>query len=478
MAGIPKTADYDLPGLNVTVNDGGLRVSPPLVGPKLTILGTTSNTALPLNEPVSLTDHKLIGAVLDHPDGTPSEMSLAVGEAIRAGAQNIELVKISEDTGEDATYALEDRFDDLETALDIIKLTPIDVVYCPGAHVDETPTGTNPGGTVRTGFHYLLVDKIYQANKVGNTAIAVLGARAVLEVANDENWTGAPTTRAGELFDDVSATFIREYVYHLTADDQGEDHSAETDLDGFLRGSNEESPGVVDALYDLQAHEEDGSVATDQLGNNVDGGRFLSIVAMAAQVSHPDVSRLAVRLGQAGQTRMNTNGAGSYAGLITTLPPERAPTNRNIAGLISARQMAPGFAETLMEYRYVTALDRAKGYVVAAAVTAAHNAGIYTRSDFVNLTTVRITYAAIDQIRLAGEDFIGGPINPMSMASLKSAISAGLNRMKAHGALRRAAFDILVTPDMQVLGEVSVDLTIVPAFELRVIKVVTSLTKE
>ena len=480
MSPVPKTADYNLPGLGVTINDGGLRISAPLVGPKLTILGTTSNTTLPLNEPVQLTDAKQIGKVLDHPNGTPSELSLAVAEALRAGAQNIEVMKIAEDTGEDpAAYSKEDRWDDLFEALDVLKLTDIDVVHCPGAYVDELPTGTHADHGTRGGFHYLLADKMYQATKQGNTAHAVLGPRPLMAVARAESWSGAPSDRAGELFDDVPVSYIREYVDHLTHDN-GDlfNHTSHTALTNWLRGANEGSPGQVDALYDLWAHDEDGTIAVDNRGNNVDGGAYLSIVAMPARVSHPDVARLAAILGEAGKTDMNTNGAAAYAGLITTLPPHRAPTNRPIPGLFSARVMAAPLAQELMEYRYVTAVDKSRGFVVAAAVTAAYNAKPSVRSDYVNLTTVRIVHAAVDVVRAIAEDFIGTAIEPQNMAALEAAIDQGLNRMKSIGALRRYDLAILTTPDMQVLGEVDVDLTLVPAFELRKINTVVSLARE
>jgi hypothetical protein len=467
--------------LDVTINDGGLRISAPLVGPKLTILGTTSNTTLPTNEPVQLTDAKQISTVLHHPDGTPSELSLSVAEAIRAGAQNVEVMKIAQLSGEDsAVYAIEDRWDDLYEALDILKLTDIDIVYCDAAYVDETPTGSHATYGARGGFHYLLADKLFQATQQGNTAIGVLGPRPLMRVARDETWTGAPTDRAGELFDDVPVAFVREYVDHLTEDASGaeQDHSTHTDLQNWLRGANEGTAGQVDAAYDLWAHDEDGNIATDNRGNNVDGGAYLSIVAMPARVSHPDVRLLANRLGEAGKTDMNTNGAAAYAGLITTLQPHRAPTNRQIPGLFSARVMSAGLAKELMDYRFVTAVDKSKGFVVAAGVTAAYNASRYVRSDYVNLSTVRIVHAAIDVVRTISEDFIGNPIEPQNMAAMEAAVDQGLQRMKGIGALRRYDFSILTTPDMQILGEVDLDLTLVPAFELRKINTIVSLARE
>jgi len=479
---VSKTADYNLPGLDVTVNDGGLRISPVVSGTKLTIVGTTTNALLPINEPVQLMDAKLIASALDHNDGTPSELTLAVAEAIAAGARNIEIMRIASVSGEDPLlYPVIDRFDDLEEALDILKLVPVDIVHLAGAYVDEDVTGTSAySGAARKGFHYLLADKLYQANKQGNTAIGVLGVKPMMQVADEESWDAdVPTNRAEQSFNEPKVAYVREWVDHLS-EDSGVlvDHSSETLLSGFLNGAAETSPGVVSSSYDLYAKDTSGSTATDFLGNNVDGGQFISIVAMAARVRHPDVARLAVRVGQEGNSDMNTNGAASYAGLITTLDPHFAPTNRIMGGVFAGRQMAAGLAEELMEYRYVTALDRPKGYVVAAATTAAYNASKYTRSDFVNLTTVRITHAAMDLVRLAAEEFIGGPISPLRMSAMEGAIQSSMNRLKAEGALRRADFVILTTPDMQVLGEAQIDLTLVPAFELRTVRVVTSLAKE
>lgn len=480
--GVPKTADYSLPGLDVTVNDLGLRISPSISGTKLTIVGTTSNTLLPLMEPVQILDAKLISTAFDHVDGTPSELTLAVAEALAAGARNIEVVKIAEISGEDTgAYTAEDRFDDLEEALDILKLTPIDVVYTPGAFIDDVATGvSNYSAGTRKGFHYLLADKMYQANKQGNTSVAVIGAKPMMQVADEESWDAdVPANRGEQYFDEPKIAYVREWVDHLTADTGVlVDHSTETELIGFLMGSVETSPGVINAGYDLWSYNAAGVIATDFLGNNVDGGQYLSIVAMAARVRHPDVRRLANAVGQAGSSDMNTNGAAAYAGLITTLDPHFATTNQTMGGVFAARQLAAGLATELLEYRYVAALDRPKGYVVAAGVTAAYNASTNTRSDFVNLSTVRITHAALDLVRLAAEDFIGGPINPLRMSALEGAIQSSLNRLKAEGAVRRADFTILTTPDMQVLGEAQIDLIVVPSFELRTVRVITSLAKE
>ena len=45
-----------LPNVKVNLNDMGLKVSPPPAGPKVTLLGTTSNAAIPVNEPFLVTN--------------------------------------------------------------------------------------------------------------------------------------------------------------------------------------------------------------------------------------------------------------------------------------------------------------------------------------------------------------------------------------------------------------------------------------
>ena len=65
---------------------------------------------------------------------------------------------------------------------------------------------------------------------------------------------------------------------------------------------------------------------------------------------------------------------------------------------------------------------------------------------------------------------------------MRNAMSAEIDKvfaqMKTSGALNDYQFFISATPDQQVLGEASIDLTLVPAFELIKINVNVSLAKE
>jgi hypothetical protein len=473
-----KTLEKSLPGTSVVVNDGGLEISPPAGGAKVTILGTTTNDTLEVGEPTRIRDRKLISLALDHADGSPSELSLAVEEAFRVGAQNVEVVRIADASGESSAYTVEDRFDDLESAYDILKVTPVDIVVPVGAKFDANPTGVNDLGTTRKPFWKQLGDFCYQATKEANNVIGVIAAPTPNEVAFAESWSGAPTGRAGVLFNTPSIAHIKEWVKYLTAEvGVFADYSAEHWID-YLAGSNETSPGVLDADYDGWARETDGSIAQDNKGNNVDGGARISVVAMAARIRHDRVRTLANGLGISGQTDMNTDGAVPYAALLSRLPAEIGATNHTMAGVSSARQLAASLARDLMNFRFVTALDRALGYVVAKDCTGAHYASDETKSDFVLTQIVRIVDEAIDIVRETGEEFISKPINAANIGAFDAAVRQSLNGLKAAGALRRFDLALLADVDAQVLGELSVDLTLVPAVELLTINTQISLAKE
>lgn len=474
-----KTLSKSLPGTFVTVNDGGLAISPPVGGKKVTIMGTTTNDTLTLREPTRIRDRKLVATALDHADGTPSELSLAVEEAFRGGAENIEVIKISDSSGEDTgSYTAEDRFDALEAAYDVLKVTPVDIVVPYGVRADELPTGVNAGGTTRKAFYKQLADFCYQATKEANSVIGVIAASTPQEAAFHKGFTSGPTGRAGILFDTPAVAHVQEWVKYLSAETGSYgDYTGEHFID-FLAGSNETSPGVLDPNYDLWARDEDGAIALDNRGNNVDGGARVSIVAMAARIRHDRVRILANKLGLSGRTDMNTTGAVPYAALLSRLPAEIGATNHTMPGVSAARQLASSLAKKLMNFRYVTALDRALGYVIAKDSTAAHHASDETKSDFILTQIVRIVDEAIDIVRESGEEFISKPINAANVGALDNAIRVSLQSMKTAGALRRFDLALLSDVDAQVLGQLSVDITLVPAVELLEINTQISLEKE
>lgn len=469
-----------LPGLNVQVADGRLRVAPPQPGVKLTLLGTTSSLALDDLQPVQLDSIPRALTALRHTDGSPSELSLAVAEAAAAGASNIEVIKIAT-TGLSGVYDPKDRFDDLEAAYDILKLHDVDVVVPVGAHLDETGlTGNSPAGIARSsGFGRQLGDFCFQSTVNGNTAVGVLGVTPIMKLARREAWAGAPTTDAEEFFDEPSFQYLKEWKNHLYAEAGTlDDHSAETELAGYLAGSEEDSPGVISANYTFWARDEDGNIATDQNGRNVDGGGYITVVAIAARAVNDETQNLANGLNVPSNSSYNalSSGAVGYGALITRLKPHQGTTFKTIPGYSPARKMSRTIAQQLLRARMVTMFDSDGSFVVSSGITGAYDGSRYTRSDFTSLTTRRITHAAIDLVRFAGSRFIGEPINAPNLAALEFELDRALDGMKPD-AIQSHFLNVSATADEQVLGEIRVEMELAIGFELKKINTYVQLSK-
>ncbi len=473
-----------LPGVRTDIADHRLTVSPILPGTRVTVLGTTTSTHLNELEPIVIDNIPLGLRRLRHTDGAPSELSIAVAELSAGGARNIEVVKVATLSGElgPNTYSANDRFDDYENAYQLLLLHDVDVLRPIGAWLDETGlSGTSPEGITRsTGFGRQAGDFCHQATKRGNSAIAVIGVRPLMSTAAAESWAGAPTDRTGELFNEPSLAYLQEWTYHLRSE-AGTlvDHSSETALDSYIAGSEEQTYGTVSSAYTFWARDEDGSTAVDKNGNNVDGGGYLSVTAMAVRAITDETQNLANRHGVPAQTSYNAQDAGAngYAALITRLEPHEATTNKTMPGFIPARRVPASLAEELLAVRMVTMVDRSGSTVVSSGCTGAHNASRYTRSDFVRLTTRRIVNAAVDIVRSQGDRFIGLPITGPHMNALEQAIATGLDKMRPSGAVQSYQLNIISSPDDQVLGEVTVKMALVIGHELLTINLDLQLAK-
>jgi hypothetical protein len=475
-----------LPGVNVDIADKRLTVAPIAPGPKVTILGTTTSLALDEFTPVTISNNTPVAIrLLRHIDGSPSELSIAAAEAIAAGARNVEVVKIGTVSGElgASAYSANDRFDDLETAYDLLLYSDVDVVVPVNAWMDETGlSGTSPGGDTRgtIKFGRQLGDFCHQATKKGNSAIGVIGVRPVMSTARIESWAGAPTTLSGELFAEPTIAHLREWVDHLRAEvGTLTDHSSETELAGYLAGSTEASYGTISPSYNFWAREENGATAIDRNGVNVDGGGYISVTAMAVRASNDETQPLANKYGTPASASYNalSSGAVGYASLITRLNPHESTTNKTVPGYSPARRMPAALAEQLLQARIVTMQDRSGSFSVSSGVTGAHNGSKYTRSDFVRLTTRRIVNAAVDIVRFQGDRFIGLPITDPHMNALEAAIRGSLEKMKPSGAVRTFDLAVVSSPDEQVLGEVTVEMTLAVGQELRTINTYVQLSK-
>lgn len=472
-----------LPGVSVDIADGQLSVRRPAPGPKVTILATTTSDAMELYEPILVENVPLAMRAARHLDGSPSEMSLALGEAVRVGASSIELVNIAAVSGElDTALTPNQRFDGIERALENLKLLDVDVVVPVNAFLDATGlSGTSPNGQSRSiGFARQLGNFCFQATKEWNSCIGAIGVRPLNKVARDEAWSGAPSDYAGEMFDDPPISHLREWVAHLRGEAGTlEDHSAENLFDGYLAGSEEQAAGQISSAYDGWAQDEEGNLAKDRNQKNVDGYAYLAVCAMLARITTDETQNLANSLGDPAQRDQHVlcGGAVAYAAFLTTLDPHDAATNKSIPGVTPSRKFSASLAEQLVQARMTTMVDRSGRFVVSKDVTGGYNGSEYTRTDYNLLSTVRIMQAMVDIVRNRAFRYLGRPITSVNMAAMETDIRSGLEAMKPSGALQ--SYDLFTTasPDSQVLGEVNVELSAVIGYELTKVNAFTALQK-
>jgi len=504
-----------LPGFNVVLNDLGLRVSPQPAGPKVTLLGITSSEDITPNEPFIVTNVGKAAAALyfSGAEGTksyPGELSLAIEEAFLAGAGAVEVVVTATgivDTRLDSyldpadVNGQRDRYGDLIATYDAIKDTQLDVVVPVGAWADATG--------VTGGFMNQLANFCYQATtEFNNACFGVIGMMPVLHWA--KAWSGelalGNTALASEVdgltgqdfwrFATPSLALVNEWQKYAVQQNTPVVATSNADFptvfDNYLDGS-EDTGGVfypqndeneatdVNASYfsSWRAQSTDGVLQTDGKGNLVDVGARLCVVGGPVQTTNSQIRSLAAGVGGSlAASVYNTDGAASYAGFITSLQPHSATTNKVIRGTTTQRTLSSTQVNELVGRRITTFVNRPRGFVVASGVTGAHNVSKFVRSDFVRLSTVRVVDAAIGLIRELGERFIGEPNTAAHRNALGAEIDKALTQMKQANALNDFQFFVKSTNAQQVLGEVDIELTLVPAFETLKITTNVSLASE
>lgn len=525
-----------LPNTNVTLNDLGLQVAPPPAGPKVTLLGVTSNTNITLREPYTISSvEKAMNSLYFDLSGTnipgglagatgriPGELSLALEEASVAGAQNIEIIVIGHYSGSALlNYLRQDtdptgRFTDLSGAYDVLRARELDIVVPVGAYMDTPFTGT---AASTYSFGKQLADFCYRTTKESSAAHGVIAVRPPLDWAafHATGLKDISSTLSGELvtlfgagavtgggfttaallanqvavsnFSTPSLALIDEWQkYHVNNNSLIKNSSYNAWLYGAydqngnkLNNVSESTATAPHANYfaSWQATEIDGSAAVDSRGVKVDAGSYISVFTAPVRCAGTQTKSLALGVGASpSNVTRNTSGAAAYAGKAISLAPQSATTNKRIDGLSQSRLLSVTQANELTGMRHVTMYSRTKGLVVTKGITGAHNVTKYVRSDYVNLTTVRIASVIVDSIRAIGDKYIGEPNNAPQLNALDSEISQFLLSMKGQGAVLGYDFSIQASPDERVLGILNINLTVVPAFEIQTINLNVSLAKE
>lgn len=199
-----------LPRVNTILNDQGLKVAPPPAGPKVTLLGVTSNPDVPTLEPFTIGSVEkaitslyfdLSGAGGGWPDTTfPGELALAIEEAVSAGAPNIEVVIIGKYSGQALLDYIKPnsmqsgRYEDLVDAYQILRNRTLDVVVPVGAYIDDNIYDTVSGAARSDNFGKQLADFCFQATTEENSCVGVIPNRPIMSWAMRHAPTVANTT--------------------------------------------------------------------------------------------------------------------------------------------------------------------------------------------------------------------------------------------------------------------------------------------
>jgi len=445
----------NLPGTTVEITDMGLRISRPPSGPKIMLLGetTSTNSLAAAYIPYKVAAGTITTAykTFKNADSSVSPLCKALMECQIAGGRNIELMNIVP-TASGALTGDDDMYGYLDAAYAALFNYNPDIIVPCGVHLDDTVSADGAG--FGRNFGYQLADFCYQATKNNNTCLGVIGVDGPIVSAS-----GTPTLAEIESWVSDLELYTNCAVYDGTTDSNGD---GLPDNFAFVATSD----GHMPANYA-------GGDVEDAKGNKVDIGSYISVVAGQIRAVNEAANDLYPTLGY-----YNADGAASYAGLIASLPAMSAPTNKTVSGVTLQNNMSLSQANRLAGSRFMPIIEKPKGVVAASAMTGAYNISDYSRSDFVRLTTVRIVQDAINYVRAACDQFVGEPNNAPQRNAMGAAIESALVSMKDVGALRRYDYNIYSTPTDQVLGRATVELLLVPSFELQQVTVYISLAAE
>lgn len=441
---------YNIPGVYAEVQDGGLRISKPVLQPKVTVIGITNSTQVDLLDPYVLRRYEDIN-LFDNADGTPSEMTRVMSEVFDGGADHVEGMIIATGTG----IGIDARYTALETAYANLLNTDVDIIVPCGVSMDDA-VSNGPAGETRN-FGYQLANFCYESTVNHNTAIGFIGVNPPIA------GTGTPTLTQLENWVTALSNFNTSAIL-------GSDF---TIYDGVTDANGDDVPdtyafyATTDGIVPVGTPPtQDPNVVFDALQNPVDIGAYINVIAAHVRSAGQLARRVNPTLGW-----YIHNGAGTYAGLTASLPARRAPTNKILPFSTPTRNMSLTQIGSLSTARFATSWAKPRGNVLSDAMTGAYNISTWARSDFVRTSTVRIVHDAINLIRAVADPFVGEPANPVNLNALDAAVDEALGKMVKEGSLNDYAYSLVATAAMRILGQLLIDVKLDIAHEIREITI-------
>lgn len=205
----------------------------------------------------------------------------------------------------------------------------------------------------------------------------------------------------------------------------------------------------------------DGTEEEDRGGADIDIGQYISVCGQWLKLYNAfDTTGLGLTTGM----------ASTYAGLVSKLDPKSAPTNKLLTGATIPFRIGNSKLDVLVGQRYIFCQIKPKGTVIADAPTAAR-----PESDYRRLTTHRIVKLSVDAVRAVADPFIGFAGGAGQRAALETACQGALSKLQQAGYLSRYELLITQTAVQKTNGQATIELILVPAFELRQITLIIAL---
>jgi hypothetical protein len=129
--------------------------------------------------------------------------------------------------------------------------------------------------------------------------------------------------------------------------------------------------------------------------------------------------------------------------------------------------------DSLSKYHYVGLKQKNRVFRISDAPTAARPG-----SDFVRLSTVRVLDRIIDIVREVAQPYIGEPNSSSARLSLETNLRQRLSLEQKNNLMQRFEISVSATTKQRIEGDCDVELIVVPPFEMKKIRVYTSLARE
>lgn len=474
------------PGLNISVQDGGLVASASAASTaSVLIIGTAGSTsdvvAQEVNPTVALTEGQYAAAA-----GTTLQMNDALArgwyQAIMTGCRSVRIQKLEGTTAAKQYTNLHKIFRNLEDY-------EVDAVIICGLAGNEVPTGvTFEAGT---DFDYAaLTAPVVAASDPTTLTVTTTSATLAGHTGNTVNRYIVPGSVVIKQDDTVLVEGTGYTLNYLT---------------GVITFSTAPGEDVVTATYNYYDFDEDKADFMHQLAG------YCELVSSRNRVTHGFIP-----LGAAGSydyTDTTLADRNAYINALTAtpivlskyvcvlggprarfewkdgtlyydqgiaavgtyceiLPTQTSPTNKAPTGPISLEyDLSASQLDKMCTANILCFRRRSSGVVITDGLTTAGAVSDYTR-----FTTSKIIKDVINSCRIASEPYIGAQNTIPQRQALRTAIDSALSAMQSAGALEAYKFNVSVSSAGTIDGNVIVDVWIVPIFEIRTISISVTLS--